>query len=73
MLVCSCRAVTAREVETAIAKGARTVDAVIRTCGAGADCGSCVGEIEDRIACASRRSHDGKRPGLLHVVHAATG
>jgi len=50
VVLCSCRAVSEREVETAIARGAHSVEAVARACGAGADCGSCHADIGDRIA-----------------------
>jgi bacterioferritin-associated ferredoxin len=49
MYVCICRAVTEREVESAIEQGAKTVQAVTRSCCAGDDCGACRGAIEDMI------------------------
>lgn len=41
MIVCLCRGVSKRQVETAVAKGAATVHEVARACGAGSDCGAC--------------------------------
>jgi bacterioferritin-associated ferredoxin len=49
MYVCICRAVTEREVESAIDAGATTVEAVTSACCAGDDCGACHGVIEDMI------------------------
>lgn len=53
MILCLCKAVTDREVDDAIRRGANTTDAVGQMCGAGTDCGSCVDAIDDRIACQS--------------------
>lgn len=39
--MCSCRAVTDRTVNAAIASGARSIDEVAERCGAGARCGGC--------------------------------
>jgi len=41
MIICLCRDVSEREVETAVARGATTVSEVSRACGAGSDCGAC--------------------------------
>jgi bacterioferritin-associated ferredoxin len=49
MYVCVCLAVTEAEVREAIESGARTRDAVTRTCLAGGDCGACHGMIESMI------------------------
>jgi bacterioferritin-associated ferredoxin len=49
MYVCICRAVTEREVKSAIDQGAKTVQAVTRSCCAGDDCGACRVVIEDLI------------------------
>jgi bacterioferritin-associated ferredoxin len=55
MYVCICRAVTDREVKSAIDLGARTVQAVTQACCAGDDCGACHEMIEDMIAERSER------------------
>ena len=65
MYVCICRAVTDKEVESVIHEGAQSVADVTRACGAGGDCGSCQGEIEqmldarciERCAPNTRRVH----------------
>ena len=49
MYVCICRAVTEKEVRTAIDAGASTVKDVIKACCAGDDCGGCHGVIEAMI------------------------
>jgi bacterioferritin-associated ferredoxin len=49
MFVCCCLAVTQSEVETAIASGAHSREAVTTVCRAGGDCGACHGMIETMI------------------------
>ncbi len=49
-IVCACRGVRAQRIETAVAAGADTVDAVADSTGAGASCGSCRPEIARLIA-----------------------
>jgi bacterioferritin-associated ferredoxin len=49
MYVCICRAVTEQEVKATIDQGAKTVEAVTRSCCAGDDCGACHDFIEDMI------------------------
>lgn len=41
MIVCLCRDVSERQVETAVAGGTATVHEISRACGAGSDCGAC--------------------------------
>ena len=54
MILCICNAVSDREVDDVIRRGATSVDAVTQMCGAGGDCGSCVEAIEGRIASCGR-------------------
>jgi bacterioferritin-associated ferredoxin len=49
MILCLCQGVTDREVAEAVARGASTVAEVRRRCGAGAECGSCVVDIETHL------------------------
>jgi bacterioferritin-associated ferredoxin len=49
MFVCSCKAISAAEVEKTIDEGASTVEEVTRSCRAGGDCGACHQMIEDMI------------------------
>lgn len=46
MIVCQCRVVTDRDVDAALADGARTVAAVCRSTGAAQDCGSCIFSVK---------------------------
>jgi bacterioferritin-associated ferredoxin len=64
MVVCSCRAVTDREVRAAIAEGADSVEALTERCHAATACGGCWPELERLIAESS-----GDRQ--LHAVGAA--
>ena len=41
MIVCVCRGVSERRVESVVAAGATTVEQVTRVCGAASDCGAC--------------------------------
>ena len=50
MYVCSCRAVTDRTVDAAIASGARAVDEITLRCGAGARCRGCWPALERLLA-----------------------
>ncbi len=49
MILCICKAVSEREIESAVRSGARTVDAVGERCGAGTDCGLCRDAIGERL------------------------
>jgi bacterioferritin-associated ferredoxin len=49
VIVCLCHAVTERDLERVIAEGASTVEEVGRRCGAGTDCGTCLGELRERL------------------------
>jgi bacterioferritin-associated ferredoxin len=49
MYVCVCNAVTDKEVAQAIEGGAKTRAEVTRACGAGGDCGSCHGMIDEML------------------------
>lgn len=50
MYVCSCRGVTDHELQSAIDAGAKTIDEVSRTCGAGGGCGGCHRLLERLLA-----------------------
>jgi bacterioferritin-associated ferredoxin len=55
MILCLCRAVSETQVSDCIAAGATNADEVTRRCGAGGDCGSCLMDIESRLAESSAR------------------
>jgi len=52
MIVCHCENVSHREVDAAIAAGARSVSDIARACGAGTCCGGCVGTLKQRLLAA---------------------
>ncbi|MEI7056478.1 (2Fe-2S)-binding protein [Nocardioides sp. CCNWLW239] len=49
MIVCQCRVVTDRDVDAALADGARTVSAICRSTGAAQDCGSCIFSVKKLV------------------------
>ena len=51
-IVCACLKVAAKTLDEAIAEGARTVEAISATTGAGTNCGSCRPEIAARLVAA---------------------
>jgi len=59
VIVCSCRTVSDRTVDAAIAAGASTVEDLVRRCGAGSRCGGCHPELV-RIL----QTHVTIRPGV---------
>jgi bacterioferritin-associated ferredoxin len=50
MIVCLCHGVRDRDLDAAISSGAGTVEEIGRACGAGTGCGTCIPEVEDRLA-----------------------
>lgn len=50
MIVCHCRVVTDRDVDAALAEGARTASAVCRATGAAQECGSCIFSVKKLVA-----------------------
>lgn len=50
MIVCSCHAVTDREIQHAARAGARTPCQVAEMCGAGSSCGGCRETVHDLLA-----------------------
>jgi bacterioferritin-associated ferredoxin len=50
MIVCLCHGVRDRDLDAAISSGAATVEEVGRACGAGTGCGTCIPDVEDRLA-----------------------
>ena len=49
MIVCLCYPASDREIDAVIDDGARTVEDIGRKCGAGTGCGTCVGELRERL------------------------
>jgi bacterioferritin-associated ferredoxin len=50
MYICICRAIRDREVDAAVLAGARRPADVFRACGKNPQCGSCAGDMRERIA-----------------------
>ncbi|QCX28138.1 (2Fe-2S)-binding protein [Nocardioides jishulii] len=50
MIVCQCRVVSDRDIDAALADGARTVAAACRSTGAAQDCGSCIFSVKNVVA-----------------------
>jgi assimilatory nitrate reductase catalytic subunit len=59
-IVCACRGVRSARIEQAIAAGAKDIEAVSESTGAGAACGSCRPEIV-RLLSAARSSNEVSR------------
>ncbi len=49
MIVCLCHPTSDRDLDAVIDEGARTVEEIGRRCGAGTGCGTCVGELRERL------------------------
>ena len=56
MIVCSCHAVTDREIHRAVRSGARTAGQVAEICGAGSSCGGCRETVHELLADAHAES-----------------
>lgn len=67
MIVCQCRVVTDRDVDAALAVGARTVGAACRSTGAAQDCGSCIFSMKTLV-----QQHLERECAHLHVDGAAS-
>ena len=50
MYICICRAIRDREVDAAVRAGARRPVDVFRACGKSPQCGTCAGDMRERIA-----------------------
>jgi bacterioferritin-associated ferredoxin len=53
MIVCICRGVSDRHIESLVASGAETAEQIEKLCGAGGDCGACRCEVERLVECAA--------------------
>jgi bacterioferritin-associated ferredoxin len=67
VIVCHCRVVTDRAIDSAVSEGARTVAAVCRSTGAGQDCGSCIFTVKARVC-----QHQEVEAAVLEVEGAAS-
>jgi len=67
VIVCHCRVVSDRDVDAAIADGARTTAAACRATGAGQDCGSCIFTVKALVC-----QHQQIEVAVLEVDGAAS-
>ena len=68
MIVCHCRVVSDRDVDSVISEGAHTLSEVCRRTGAGQNCGTCIFSVK-QILC----QHDQSVPTpLVEVDRAAS-
>ncbi len=71
MIVCSCRAVSDRELRMA-AEAGRSLGEIVRITGAGTDCGCCREQVE-RIVQAARPCRDVPCAGCPGAAQATNG
>ncbi len=66
MIVCLCKGVSSRTILSEVRRGNCTVKGIARSCRAGTDCGSCVGQIRELInsSGASGHAHDDAVPNV---------
>jgi len=50
MILGLCRGLSERSIRRAIRHGASSLDDLVEGCGAGSDCGSCLGDLERLLA-----------------------
>jgi bacterioferritin-associated ferredoxin len=67
VIVCQCKVVTDRQVDEAIADGARSVSAVCRATGAARDCGTCIFTVKALVC-----NHQAEEHTRLEVEGAAS-
>jgi bacterioferritin-associated ferredoxin len=75
MIVCHCRALTDRDVRSAVQCGAVTRASVARACGAGADCGGCRPVVDEIVGQELARNAQCRRPhaGVREQTAIAAG
>ena len=67
MIVCQCRVVSDRAIDTACAEGACTVSAVCRATGAAQDCGACISTVKALVC-----EHLKQDVAIYEVIRAAS-
>jgi bacterioferritin-associated ferredoxin len=70
MLVCHCLAIRSRDIEVAIACGARTPREITLACGAGGGCGGCRPVIEELLSTCASDARPRERTTLRHEEYA---
>jgi bacterioferritin-associated ferredoxin len=58
VIVCQCKVVNDRQIDDAIADGARSVSAVCRATGAARDCGACIFTVKALVCAHHAKEHD---------------
>ena len=60
MIVCLCKGVSSRTIQSEVRRGNCSVKSIARACQAGTGCGACVGQIREMIAASgtSARTRD---------------
>ena len=71
MLICHCRAVSDREVKSAIRRGARSMREIAQACGAGSRCGGCRPAVVQLLEQQDRNEARPLRPEPLQLEIAA--
>jgi bacterioferritin-associated ferredoxin len=71
MLVCICKGLSERHIQGVVSGGAHTVDEVGSACGAGTDCGTCQGAIEELIS-EHRLTESGRQLRALRAPCASS-
>lgn len=64
MIICICEGVSDRTIRTEIDRGASSVAALRRRCGAGSGCGQCVCDLKQMIRSAKGDEHGTTSPGI---------
>jgi bacterioferritin-associated ferredoxin len=67
VIVCQCKVVNDRQIDKAIAEGARSASAVCRATGAASDCGSCIFTVKAMVC-----NHQAEENIRLEVEGAAS-
>jgi assimilatory nitrate reductase catalytic subunit len=70
LLVCHCHRIGDRTIRECIRNGARSIDEVSRSCGAGMACGGCrpaIGALVGDAASERRCAEEAPRSGLLTI------
>jgi bacterioferritin-associated ferredoxin len=71
LLVCHCHGIGDRTIRECIRNGARSIDEVSRSCGAGATCGGCrpaIGALVGDAILERRCAEDAPRSSLLTIA-----
>jgi bacterioferritin-associated ferredoxin len=65
MIVCVCKAVSDRQIRTAVKEGATSLRDLTRDLGVGTCCGKCLPEAKSALAASLKACDNAARPGLF--------